>query len=190
MIACLDVHYFGSVANAAAIVAPHWESDELIASHVASTTHAAAYEPGRFFLRELMPLMAVIRLIDVAIDTYVIDGYCALSSDGKPGLGAHLHERLEGQPIIVGVAKNRFRSSEHAMEVRRGASQKPLFITAIGMGDAVAAGHVAAMAGPFRLPTLLKTVDHLARQQPEGASLELPQPNANAQGFGHGTRRR
>jgi hypothetical protein len=40
---------------------------------------------------------------------------------------------------------------------------KPLFVTAAGLSVTDAAAHVAAMAGPFRLPDALRRVDALAR---------------------------
>jgi deoxyribonuclease V len=45
--------------------------------------------------------------------------------------------------------------------VRGGA--RPLHVTALGLDAADAAARVAAMHGPYRLPTLLKRADQLAR---------------------------
>jgi deoxyribonuclease V len=47
--------------------------------------------------------------------------------------------------------------------VLRGASTKPLLITAAGMPEAQAAEHVREMHGAFRIPTLLRRVDQLCR---------------------------
>jgi len=162
MIACLDVHYTESMAYAAALVFEDWTSPGGIAEHYASLPHSANYEPGRFDLRELEPLLAVIRLLDRPIHVFVIDGYCQLSAEGEPGLGVHLAKALDGSAAIVGVAKNRYRTSTHAVELQRGKGSRPLFITAIGMEAAQAAQHIASMAGEFRLPTLLRAVDRLS----------------------------
>jgi deoxyribonuclease V len=54
-----------------------------------------------------------------------------LSPQGRPGLGAHLYDRI-GTPV-VGVAKTAFRSATHAVAVRRGSATKPLYVTAAGM---------------------------------------------------------
>ena len=45
----------------------------------------------------------------------------------------------------------------------RGESATPLFITAAGIAAETAAAHVVAMHGPFRIPTLIKRADTLAR---------------------------
>jgi deoxyribonuclease V len=51
-------------------------------------------------------------------------------------------------------------------EVRRDESTKPVYVTAVGMDIALAAEHVARMHGTYRLPTMLKRVDRLAREAP------------------------
>jgi hypothetical protein len=48
----------------------------------------------------------------------VIDGYADLDPAGRPGLGAHAHAAF-GVPVI-GVAKSRFRTASHAVQVLRG----------------------------------------------------------------------
>jgi len=68
---------------------------------------------------------------------------------------------------IVGVAKNRYRDSEHAVEVFRANSKRPLFVTAIGIEYNVAAQHIQSMAGQFRIPKMLKAADGLARTEIE-----------------------
>jgi deoxyribonuclease V len=61
------------------------------------------------------------------------------------------------------VAKTRFEGATLALPVLRGNSKHPLWVSAAGMGADEAAALVAAMAGGFRLPTLLKRVDRLCR---------------------------
>jgi deoxyribonuclease V len=91
----------------------------------------------------------------------VVDGYVDLDPDGRPGLGAHVHAEF-GVPVI-GVAKTVFGTATHAARVLRGLSSRPLYVTAAGMTIADAAVLVTDMAGRFRVPDALKTVDHLAR---------------------------
>ena len=167
MIVALDVHYTDSTAHAAAVVFNKWNSAESVARYTATESPVADYEPGLFYMRELSPLLKVIGQIAGSIDTFVIDGYCHLSSDCAPGLGVHLHDSLSQPATIVGVAKNRYRNSEHAVEVFRASSTRPLFVTSIGIEYDVAAGHVQSMAGPFRIPTMLKAVDRIARSDKE-----------------------
>jgi deoxyribonuclease V len=120
----------------------------------------APYQPGEFFLRELPPLRAV--LADVrGLRLLVVDGYVDLDPSGRPGLGAHAHATF-GVPVI-GVAKTRFRMASHAVQVVRGRSARPLFVTAAGIPSGEAARLVRRMAGQFRLPDALRRVDALAR---------------------------
>jgi deoxyribonuclease V len=167
MIAALDAHYSQTRAHAAAVVFHEWRSPDYIAHHTAIESPVLEYEPGRFYLRELSPLLKVIRQIDCHIDTYVIDGYCHLSAKFAPGLGAYLRESLARPATIVGVAKNRYQESQHAVEVFRANSKRPLFVTAIGMGYDVAGQHVKSMAGQCRIPAMLKAVDRLSRTETE-----------------------
>lgn len=163
MIAALDVHYSDTKASAAAVVFERWDSERPLRTYAGSTQNCGDYLPGQFYLRELHPLLTVISAIRDEITVFVIDGYCHLSAEGEKGLGAHLAERLPGEPTIIGVAKSRFRGSQHAAEVYRGGSERPLFITAIGLNYQQAASKIASMHGPYRIPTLLKEVDRLSR---------------------------
>ncbi|MCE9544876.1 MAG: hypothetical protein K8T25_05075, partial [Planctomycetia bacterium] len=77
----------------------------------------------------------------------------------------HLHAAINQRCSIIGVAKNRYQNSRHADEVLRGGSARPLFVTAIGMPQTNASAKIAAMAGEFRIPTLIRLADQLARRQ-------------------------
>ncbi len=96
------------------------------------------------------------------LEAIIVDGYAWLAP-GRPGLGAKLHEAT-GVPVI-GVAKTRFRDAP-AVEVLRGRSAKPLYVTAAGMASDDAGRAVASMAGADRTPVLLRRVDRLAREGP------------------------
>jgi deoxyribonuclease V len=124
---------------------------------VRSTDPPAAYEAGKFYQRELPYLLGA--LAGITPELVVIDGNVWLA-DRAAGLGAHLHVKL-GVPV-VGVAKNLFRGAP-AIAVVRGKSAKPLYVTAAGYSAELAADHVRAMHGEFRIPTLLKRADSLAR---------------------------
>jgi len=84
-----------------------------------------------------------------------------LDPHGRPGLGAFVHAEF-GAPVI-GVAKTRFATATHAAQVRRGRSDRPLYVTAAGLTIADGARMVSEMAGPFRIPDALRGVDRLAR---------------------------
>lgn len=64
---------------------------------------------------------------------------------------------------MLGVAKTWFNDT-HATPIFRGASSKPLFVTSAGMEPTEACAAIQSMAGPYRIPTLLKLVDQIARQ--------------------------
>lgn len=163
MIACFDVHYEGDTANAAAIVFRQWKDSTIIDQFAIRVANVGKYRAGRFYQRELKPLRELLEVITYPIRYFVIDAYCHLSGAGSPGLGAHLHRLLSDNSVVVGVAKNRYRNSHHAIEILRGGSERPLFITSIGIDYRCAADHVQSMAGEHRMPTMLKTVDRLSR---------------------------
>jgi deoxyribonuclease V len=162
MIACLDVAYRGGGAVAACVVFLAWPDRAAVNRYVARIPSVQPYEPGRFYRRELPCLLAVLAKVEEPLDVVVVDGHAWLG-DGRPGLGAHLHEALARQVPVVGVAKSRFRGAP-ALPLRRGGSRQPLYVSAAGMEPEEAAGLVAAMAGPYRIPTLLAEVDRLCRR--------------------------
>jgi deoxyribonuclease V len=162
MIAALDVHYdeISKTATAAAVVFEHWEDENPVAEYTASCACLEPYIPGEFFKRELPCLLAALGKVRETLSLIVIDGYVLLGN--KPGLGMRLWEALPARVPIIGVAKTRFHSAP-AVEIMRGESKSPLFITAVGVDPAEAAEGIRKMHGPFRIPTLLKRADQLAR---------------------------
>lgn len=162
MVGAVDVHYDDrGQAKAALVVCSDSTFATIAAEHVADIAHAEPYEPGEFYKRELPCIRAVLAL-GPTLDLLVIDGYATLDPSGRPGLGAHAADQL-GIPVI-GIAKTPFRTATHAAEVIRGAAIKPLYVTTSGGIEVTdAAKIVATMAGPHRLPAVLKRVDDLAR---------------------------
>jgi deoxyribonuclease V len=124
---------------------------------VRSAETPADYAPGKFYQRELPYLLRA--LAGIAPELVIIDGNVWLA-DHAPGLGARLHREIHVP--VVGVAKNPFRGAP-ALAVMRGKSAKPLHVTAVGIEPELAADRVRAMHGEFRIPTLLKRADSLAR---------------------------
>ena len=156
-----DVHYLASGgARAAAVVAADTAFSHLIADRIAVVPEVEPYQPGRFYLRELPPLRAVLDGLS-AMALLVVDGYADLDPDGRPGLGTRACDEF-GVPVI-GVAKSPFRTATHAIAVLRGTSGRPLYVTAAGMPRADAARLVRHMAGRHRLPDALRRADTLAR---------------------------
>lgn len=164
MLACLDVDYRASPVHAVAacVVFDGWSASDATAEHVRRIDAVQPYVPGQLYRRELPCLLAVLEHVSVPLEAIVVDGYVYLDDQGRPGLGAHLHEALDRDTPVVGVAKNFFRGHA-AIEVQRGQSTRPLYVTAAGMSPQAAAEGVARMHGGYRLPTLLKRVDRLCR---------------------------
>ena len=163
MLACLDVDYRDrdTWAVAACLLFEDWRDEAPVDSVTAVARRIESYTPGEFYRRELPCLLAVLAGVPVQPRMVVIDGFVWLN-DKRPGLGAHLHEALEGAIPIVGVAKNPY-SGADSVPVVRGESQHPLHVSAVGVDAEQAARDIASMHGSFRIPTLLKQVDRLAR---------------------------
>lgn len=161
LIACVDVDYRGPAAVAAGVWFRGWPASEAETEAVAVLGEVAPYQPGELYRRELPCLLAVLAR-GPAAGVVVVDGYVWLGP-GRAGLGAHLHAALEGRTVVIGVAKSRFAGAAGAIPVQRGASRRPLYVTAAGAGPEEAARWVASMHGPHRIPSLLKRVDRLAR---------------------------
>lgn len=159
-IAITDVAYGEDACCAAAVLVDRWDAPEPASVRVLRLPPAAPYEPGHFWRRELPCLLAV--LDGLGADLVVVDGYVWLDALGRRGLGAALHEAL-GLPV-VGVAKTAFDGSAHAVPVLRGASVRPLFVTAGGVDAAEAGASVGSMAGADRLPRLVALADRLCRE--------------------------
>jgi deoxyribonuclease V len=138
----------------------------IVDERVAWLAHVAPYEPGSFFRRELPATRAVLDGVQ-DLGLLVVDGYVDLDPDGRPGLGAHVHD--ETGMAVIGVAKTAFRSATHAVAVRRGVATRPLYVTAAGLSIEQAAHLVTAMAGPHRLPDALRRVDRLSRDRTTAA---------------------
>jgi deoxyribonuclease V len=164
----VDVQYLDDGGARAALVVA---GDATFATPVEERTvlveRVAEYHPGRFYERELPALEQVLHGV-VPLDLLIVDGYVDLDPDGRPGLGAHVADAGLA-PVVVGVAKTRFRAATHAAEVLRGQSARPLYVTASGLGVAAAAELVRGMAGDARLPDALRRVDQLARGAPPAA---------------------
>lgn len=160
MIVALDVQYGVTAVTTAVVGWRAWPDATAALERV--ERHAsppAPYVPGAFVQRELPYLLAALAGVTAPIETIVIDGHVWLGVDRK-GLGAHLHDHT--RLPVIGVAKNAFVGAQ-ALPVIRGDSAKPLHVTAAGIDPAAAAAAIASMHGPYRLPTLLKRADSLAR---------------------------
>jgi deoxyribonuclease V len=174
VLACVDVNYINDTAVAGCLLFEAWTDPRPKNNFVASVGPVSPYRSGEFYLRELPPIMAVLKRVDAPLDTIVVDGYVWLAG-ASPGLGARLHTSLGERVSVVGVAKTAWRGAapvdEHSSDARRavpvtrGRSGRPLFVTSAGIDVGLAAKLVALMHGDHRVPTLLKAVDTLVRSR-------------------------
>lgn len=119
------------------------------------------YIPGQFYKRELPCLLAALKAAPVQPSLVIVDGHVWLQ-EGHPGLGKYLYDALGRTIPVIGVAKRRFNEG-CAYEWRRPGTKNPLFVTVTGMDEVAARGLLTQMHGVYRIPTLLKRVDSLAR---------------------------
>jgi len=162
MIVAIDVQYTDDTeALAAAVVFNDWADAHPVDTHTAVISPVEPYVPGQFWRRELPCIMEVLKEIWHPIDCVIVDGHVWLGP-GVGGLGYYVYEALERRIPVVGVAKRHFRDG-CAVEVLRGESRNPLYVTAVGTDTSGAAHYIQRMHGPYRIPTLLKRVDALCR---------------------------
>ncbi len=165
MIAILDAAYADTTSAAACVLANSWSDPAASSELIHRAGPPAPYQPGEFYRRELPLLLAVLALAPKLPDAIIIDGYVWLDGQGRPGLGAHLHESLGRSRPVIGVGKTRFADADQwAAPVLRGASHSPLYITAAGLPLETAAQAIQLMHGRNRLPDLLVAADHAARR--------------------------
>ena len=169
MLACVDVQYQDDNAAAACLTFSDWTSSASLQEFTAEISGVEPYVSGEFYRRELPCLLEVLARLPELPEVVVIDGYVWLG-DHKPGLGAYLFEALAGRVPIVGVAKTSHLQASPSVEIFRGESRTPLLISAVGIGLEEAASLVSSMNGSFRIPTLLKKVDQLARAALRGST--------------------
>jgi deoxyribonuclease V len=163
-ILAVDAAYGESGSAAAGVYFADWTSDSALRIFSVRFDGAPpAYEPGEFYKRELPVLMALLDQAPIPVSSIVVDGYVWLSGDGRPGLGARLHEALARRVPVIGVAKTKFHEDAWSQPVRRGASETPLYVTGVGVDRTDAARRIERMNGAGRIPTLLKQADDLAR---------------------------
>jgi deoxyribonuclease V len=161
----LDVGYHDQSALAAGVGFLDWTDAEAALTVTERIPQVAEYVPGQFYQRELPCLLAVLKKLNETPETIVIDGHVHLDDAEKPGLGMYLFEALNRQTAVIGVAKSSFRGLTKAIEVYRGESDRPLFVTAAGMPYRDAADRIRQMHGEYRMPTLLKLADQLSKEK-------------------------
>ena len=146
-----------------------WSNERCVLEKVTVHRPVAPYRSGFFYERELPCLLTLLETLGGLPRHLVVDGYVQLPG-GRKGLGEHLYEALEGACAVIGVSKTKIVDDKISKEVLRGDSTQPLMVTALGMHLNDAAAAVLSMHGRFRIPTLLKRADRLARDAAEGTT--------------------
>ena len=170
MILAVDVAYRDSEAIVGTILFRDWFDEKPEQEFVLVCRTPDNYMPGRFYLRELPCIIAMLKQVTQPVDCIIIDGYVYLGRDRKPGLGKHLRDSIVKETAVIGVAKRPYRDTPESAEVRRGRSCRPLYVTADGIPEEEAKFLVKNMHGRHRIPTLLKYVDRLCAEAAEQLS--------------------
>ncbi len=163
-ILAVDVAYQQDRAVAAGVLFQAWEDNVPLQEFTLCCAAAEAYVPGKFYRRELPCLLQLWQQVGRDIDIIIIDGFVYLGAEHRPGLGSVLFESLDRQVAVVGVAKSAFKDTPASTALQRGNSQRPLYVTAIGIAEETARQGILRMHGKYRLPTLLQRVDNLCRK--------------------------
>ena len=166
MILAFDTYYYDGKAKTICLEFQQWNQSTDFKVHTEIIDNVAEYIPGEFYKRELPCILSLLNKIDLKkVEVIIVDGFVYLDDEKKYGLGGHLYEKLNQEIPIIGVAKTNFASIEkHKRSLLRGDSQKPLYVTAIGIELEDAFQKVESMAGEFRMPTLLKEMDRLTKE--------------------------
>ncbi len=162
MIFCLDAAYSGEMAVGCALCLESVDSSAYEEVYSCTSDSVAPYRPGSFYLRELPVLLKVMRQAALVPSLLIVDGYVYLPGP-RPGLGMHLFHAFHEKIPVIGIAKNPFRGHDSCEEVFRGKSRRPLYVTAAGLEDFLAADMVRQMSGRFRIPDMVRACDQYAR---------------------------
>jgi deoxyribonuclease V len=161
-IACFDVYYYEGYAKACCIVFENEPFEKIISEYYETIKPVNEYVPGEFYRRELPCLLKVYENIKEEVDLIIVDSFVLLG-DGKKGLGEYLFDALDKKIPVIGVAKTYFKDCKDYIEVYRGKSNKPLYISSIGIDLNCSAELVKNLDGENRIPKVLKRVDQLTR---------------------------
>lgn len=164
MILAIDVGYSENKALAIGVLFEDWNSTEPMKIYKKQIENIEPYEAGAFYKRELPCILSLLDNICENVTAIVVDGYVHLGKERKAGLGAHLFNALDAKIPVVGVAKNYFKETPKEHEVFRGKSQKPIYVTAVGLPLEDVITDIKQMAGKNRIPTLLKLADRYSRE--------------------------
>lgn len=166
MILAFDTYYFNNKAKTVCLSFEDWKMEDNYNVYTEIIYDVEEYVSGEFYKRELPCILSLLSKIELEkITAIIIDGFVFLNDENKFGLGAYLYEKLDKKIPIIGVAKKDFATiDENRIELFRGKSKNPLFITSVGIDLVQASEKIKEMSGEHRIPTLLKELDRLTRE--------------------------
>lgn len=164
MILIFDTCYrCNNIAKTACIKFDSFETNVIEETYFSLMEVTEPYVSGEFYKRELPCIMKLIEQIDLnGVECIIVDGY--VNHNEKEVLGAKLYHEFDDRIPIIGIAKNKFIGENQSIEVHRGHSSKPLYVTSIGMPKYDAAKQVKKMYGEYRIPYMVKKVDSFSRE--------------------------
>ena len=171
--AAVDVHYREESATTALVEFSDFSSRSIIRSFVQECEVPAPYIPGKLYQRELPCILKILKHSNRTYKRIVIDGFVFLRNPIIYGLGGYLAKALDYKTIIIGVAKNHFNLADRFVEVKRGRSSKPLYVSAFNMEPETAGSVIKDMYGNYRSPYILKITDQLSKNKINDKILEL-----------------
>ena len=166
MILAFDTYYFDNKAKTVCISFDNWEANKISKIQSEILDNIKEYISGEFYKRELPCILSLISRIDLTdVELIIVDGFVFLDDEQKYGLGAYLYNSLTNNIPVIGVAKTNFATIKKKKRILlRGNSDRPLFITSIGIDVDEAVEKIKSMDGEYRIPTLLKELDKLTKE--------------------------
>ena len=167
MIIAIDVKYNEETRTAKAVgIMFNWLDDkpkQIISKTISDVDN---YISGQFYKRELPCIKAVLQEIDLKeVEIIIVDGHIFIDNNENYGLGGYVFKEFNEKIPVIGVAKTFFKGNETTVKsICRGQSNKPLFVSSIGIKLEVAIENITNMHGEFRIPTLLKEIDRLSKE--------------------------
>jgi deoxyribonuclease V len=165
MILAVDVQYTDDIGVVSGVEFNDWKDAKPLASYESIVRDVEEYQPGQFYRREMPCVLQLLKENCLKPDILVIDGFVTLGLNDSAGLGMHLYKALGENVKVIGVAKKSFSGTRENTKVFRGNSNKPLYVTSVGLDVEDAKQYISMMHGKHRLPVLLKLVDKLCRDK-------------------------
>lgn len=164
MILAIDVYYYDNRAKAVGVLF-EWDDTAPRQTIIAFVDGVAEYVPGEFYKRELPCIEALLQKIGTDfLDAVIVDGHIYTDNNWSYGLGGKTFELLGKRIPVIGVAKTGFHTNKDTViEVLRGESKNPLYVSAVGIDTLFAAHKIRNMQGPYRIPDILKTLDMVTK---------------------------